>query len=76
MHVKSDSELRQIAEDFLNRYHERDAQTVQRLFLDEAMMRHSAEDDGDRQAYFDDALIIFAQVSEELDHQAVAMGDA
>lgn len=46
------------------------------LFVDEARARYSADDDGDRQAYFDRAWEIFSRNYERMSAEADAPADS
>jgi hypothetical protein len=62
MHTKSETELAALAEDFMNQHHGETNDVVRGLFMDEAMARHSRDDDGDRGQYFHRALAIFGEM--------------
>jgi hypothetical protein len=63
MHPQSETELKAPAEDFLNEYHQQTVDDVHKLFMDEAMMRYSQDDDGNnRESYWNRAYEIFSEV--------------
>ena len=73
MHVASESTLREIACRIIQERDEIDDAWV--IYLDEAVARYSAEDDGDSEEYFAEAARIFEQEKMAEYDQAVMMAD-